>query len=467
MVTLLGALVAGIAASAVLKAWIAVIVLCAVPTCMLVLLVLLYFFGRNSFQLWALQRPRNIVTRLLLPPIALVESLGVGRPQDILALKEKWGPNFCASGQVWLGSYRDVTTALTSPQAKTHNLGEHPLMYSKLPDVQNSRNVALLCLSDRGAGGNGDHEAFRSCVEKYVFTPAVEQRRTDATSKALFKQLADDYTATQCGKTGGFYSDHERGLTAFLVKYLNYVLFAVDVHDKLAQGILTQFLGFTEPMVSSMYPFGYFMDYSSLFYSVGEIYEKSPVLAHFEECPAFHRMTRKELALLMAGIVRIAGIPGTRLMTSVTMGGVGLPEFPGATKTDVAKVWDSLDLEDTEQIHRYIMECSRLGPAVSVSHRIATEDFSVEIAGKIRSFPKGTNIAIPVFLGAVDKDFWGPDAYEFNMARENLVESFLGFNSVGGRHAGRECPGKDLAMATVTEILQVLGRCRRSQQSQV
>jgi hypothetical protein len=44
----------------------------------------------------------------------------------------------------------------------------------------------------------------------------------------------------------------------------------------------------------------------------------------------------------------------------------------------------------------------------------------VTVAGKARTFPKGTKILIPMLLGMLSEDFWGKTAYEFNADRENL-----------------------------------------------
>jgi cytochrome P450 len=67
-------------------------------------------------------------------------------------------------------------------------------------------------------------------------------------------------------------------------------------------------------------------------------------------------------------------------------------------KIDVTKVWDQLDLENRDEVKRYLFECGRLRTPVSNSHRLATEDFTIKIRGKNRTFPKGTTIFIPIMV---------------------------------------------------------------------
>ncbi|MEM9567752.1 MAG: cytochrome 450, partial [Cyanobacteria bacterium P01_E01_bin.34] len=52
--------------------------------------------------------------------------------------------------------------------------------------------------------------------------------------------------------------------------------------------------------------------------------------------------------------------------------------------------------------------------------------------------------------------------YEFDAQRENLCPYHMGFHSVGDRHAGRMCPGKDLALDMLVDVLISVGRVRRS-----
>ena len=96
-------------------------------------------------------------------------------------------------------------------------------------------------------------------------------------------------------------------------------------------------------------------------------------------------MSSRELALLMTAIIRIAGVQGSRMLLWLCTSGA----LHGNLQVDARPIWDSLSLEDDDEVLRFILEVSRLSPPVTVSHHIAQEPFSCEIAGKTYSFPKG------------------------------------------------------------------------------
>jgi len=177
-------------------------------------------------------------------------------------------------------------------------------------------------------------------------------------------------------------------------------------------------------------------------------------------------MTKREACSLMATIMRIAGVTGTTAAGKIVMGGQELPGHNSdySKGIDQTKFWDTLDLDNEVDVHKYILECLRLDPPVSIVSRVATESFTTEVAGKSYTFPKGTKVGIPIGLANLDKKKYGENAYDFDMHRPGLLESSLVFNSVGGSHSGRECPAKDLILGILVELVQRLGRARRSNQ---
>lgn len=366
-----------------------------------------------------------------------------------------------------MGSFADVSKALTNPQARTHYLGERQLVGANLPMVKETRCVFLLSLSNQGAGGDGSHEDFRKCFLDYLFTPAAKARQRDEKSQRLFDTLVKDYASMPHGPGETFFTDSNRGIMIFYLKYLHYVLFGIDPDDAEAQKVLNIINPVTGQFSLARYvmPFGYGFGWEPSVEKVGALYMNSPAFANFRENnPAHRMMTKRELAGLCVAIIRIAALGGAPLLTTTVMGGVGLANFTGTDTGDfdVVKVWDDMDLDDSGAIERYIYEVARLANPVTVSHRVATEDFSCMIKGKSIKFPKGTKIAIPLCMASVDEKQWGPTARQFDMSREGLLENVMIFNSVGGRHAGRECPAKELVMDTVTEILQRVGKQRRA-----
>jgi hypothetical protein len=306
----------------------------------------------------------------------------------------------------------------------------------------------------------------------YCFTSDVEARRQDATSARLFEQLEEDYDKMPHGAYDTFFTDANAGLIMFFLKYLHYVIFGIDPFDEANMKILARMNTVSGQSSIARYiePFGRFLHWEPSPEIVGALYESSPAFKNFKERnPIHHMMSRQELARVMVSIMRIAALQGAPDLTTTIMGGQLLPSFTG-TKTgefDVTKVWDGLNLDSVDEIRRYILECTRLNSAVTVSHRVATEEFSCDIAGKTCSFPAGTKICIPMCMAHVDEEVWGSTAYEFDMNRDGLVEKHCGFHAVGNQTqvsgALRECPAKELVMNTAVEILQRIGHKRRAQ----
>ncbi len=431
--------------------------------------------GLNNFQIWALQNPEKILSKTFLPIINFIEGLVANAPTYLDYKRLVLGPNFCCAGQVVMGEFAAIETALTSPQARTWRLGYTILEKNHLPNQDvGGRNVFLLALSDVGAGGSNDHEAFRRCLQDYITNDSAIARQQDAIARELLEQLATDYIDMPHGLGGAFFSEDGQGWRRFLIRYLHYVLLGLDPNDKDTMDFLTD-LHYTR-----LGTLRYFAVVSSLLEKLNikghkkipemieraaTIYENSPVLANFDEqSDQYNGMTRRELAKLMTSIMSIAGLQGPLGLGITIMGGRPLPAYEGQNTSNIklTDYWDRLDLDDRESVRLYILECSRLRTPVSASHRVATDSFTVTINGQERTFPAGTKMLIPMSLGLLDESFWGPTTYEFDANRENLCPYHMSFQSVGDRSAGRICPGKDIAMNMLMDVIITVGKARRS-----
>jgi cytochrome P450 len=433
----------------------------------------------NHFQAWAIENPQNLVSRSFLPIISFVEGTIANDPPYLDRKRQVLGDAFCCAGEVVLGDFKTLETALTSPQARDWRLGTSMLSSSHSPGVdQGGRNVLLITLSDPAAGGE-NHDAFRKCVDNYFFNEGMVMRQNDQVAQRLLNQLAADYVDRITNNNlEEFFNNDQRDWMGFLVRYLHYVVFGINPDDQATIRIITT-LHYTKR--GTLYYFAGsssleklniwgFRQVPELVEQVATIYENSPALANFQENdPKYHKMTRRELAKLMVSLMSIAGLQGPLHLGKTAMGYQSLPNYQGrqTDKIDIKNYWDRLDLNDRPSIQLFLLECARLFMPVSASHRVATEPFTVTLAGKERTFPKGTKILIPMLLGMLSEDIWGKTAYEFNADRENLCPFHMGFNSVGSRHAGRICPGKDLALEMLTNVIITVGKARRSYLSQL
>jgi cytochrome P450 len=385
------------------------------------------------------------------------------------------GSNFCCSGQVVLGDFETLKVALTSPQARTWRLGTTVLDAEHSPNQDvGGRNVFLLPLGDLGASGSTDHQAFRQCMQDHLLNESASARQGDPTAKRLLEKLAADYQVMPHNLGGSFFTDEHQGLMQFMIRYLHYVIFGLNPDDGDSMHQLTDLyytrLGPTHYMATvgrilKQLKLKGHGDISALIEKVATIYEQSPALANFQaDRPEYNDMMRRELAKLMTSIMSIAALQGPLHIAYTSMGFRPLPAYGDRSteKIDPTQGWDALDLEDRPAVRLFLLECARLWAPVSATHRIATEAFTVTIAGKAQTFPAGTNILIPMSLGLLDESIWGPTTYEFNANRENLCPYHLGFHSVGDRSAGRICPGKEVALEMLVDILITVGKVRRT-----
>lgn len=426
----------------------------------------------HSFQIWALQNPEKTFSKLFLPLISFIEGIIGNNPVYLDAKRQELGLNFCCAGQVVLGDFPTLETTLTSPQTRTWRLGTTILSKDHAAGVDDGgRNVFLISLSDEAAEGQ-DHPAFRKCMNDYLINDEAISRQQDTVAQELVENLAADYLSLPHEVGEAFFTDDKRGWMGFMVRYLHYVLFGIDPDSAeiavltnlhyTRKGTLHYFAGSS---ILEKLNLGGFGELPELIEQVATIYENSPALANFSENnPEYNNMTCRELAKLMVSVMSIAGLQGPLHLGRTAMGYQPLPDYKGREtgKIDVTAYWDALDLDDTEAVKLFLLECGRLFMPVSASHRVATEPFTVNMIGNDRTFPTGTKILIPMLLGMLSEDFWGSTAYDFNAERKNLCPFHMGFNSVGDRHAGRICPGKGIALKMLTDVISTVGKARRT-----
>jgi hypothetical protein len=194
---------------------------------------------------WALRRHRVFskvfvwLANPILRIITFYEGVKANGGDYLYHKRAVFGSNFCCAGGVWLGEFQELERALTEPQARGFKLASSALDPKHLPNASvGGRNVFLLSLSQKGAGGNGDWEAFRAAMEDHItHTTEAASRQNDQTTAQLLNELVDEYK--KMGHSKDFFENPDRGLLAFLMRYLHYVLFGLNPNDKKKMKALT------------------------------------------------------------------------------------------------------------------------------------------------------------------------------------------------------------------------------------
>lgn len=297
----------------------------------------------------------------------------------------------------------------------------------------------------------------------------IEKRQNDPVAKSIMDHLVRDYETMPHGRDEDFFTSKEGGLKPFLIKYLHYCMFNIDPDDKEAFEALYS-LYYDIPFPLYYYDvFGFLFNLAKKFSiksrvrKVVKIYEESSMLADFDSEKV--GISKHEFAELLIPLMGIAATQGPKHLIEVAMGQKPIPEYKeGIDTTSIIQtdVWDQLDLSDEKEVHAYLLECGRLNQPVGHSHRVAEEDFTVNIMGEERTFPKGTVISIPINMSCVNKNLYGETVFRFDHKRMNLFDYSTIFHSVGMRHAGRRCPGARFALDMLSEIIVKCGEVRRN-----
>lgn len=431
----------------------------------------------QSLQLYLLQHSETSQQQLRL--IRLTEGVAANDPPYLVTQKKKYGDTFLCAGQVVLSDRKSLELSLTQPQARTTQLGTSSLEPKVIPTMDiGGRNVLLITLSQAGAGGNGDYEGFRGAYEHYLFNEQAESRRLDDVSARILKDLVKAYKTMDTSPGTPINSaivlpnypsrsfwEAKDGLGIYFIKYLHYYLFGLDPDDKKTMDTLWE-LYYGKNQVLSYFakiftPNG--VPNARLVNTVQRIYERSPALKHFKSEKRNSWMTLAEFARGAVALIAIAGSQGPKHAAQTAMGFRPFPTYPNSKVRHFKQttVWDKLDLNNRDEVKKYLLECIRLNTPVSTGHRVAPEPFSARIGGKQETFPAGTQITVPLNIGLTDEAFWGKTALEFDHLRPNLQEDYMAFNSYGSKGKGRECPGRKLAEDMLTDALIAIGHVRQ------
>ena len=228
----------------------------------------------------------------------------------------------------------------------------------------------MLSLSQKGAGGDGMHEACNGAFWRYVIGEGMK-RQKDSVAQALLDQLVDDYKAMPHGRNGKFFTDKDRGIFPFMIKYLHYCFFGISPFDKEKIDTLYDYYYANTGKTATQYyikglaklvNYAEKMKFNRLLPQVAKIYEESPMFEKLPDSISTVGLSKNEFANMIIPLFSIAAV-GPKHLLKATMGQAPFPNQIDGVKTDqidVLKIWDSINLDDKNEVKRYIFECGRL-----------------------------------------------------------------------------------------------------------
>lgn len=250
----------------------------------------------------------NIFAYLLKPITAFITLLQSKPANTAVYLHQKrirYGKNFACAGGLWMSDFEEVKKNLLEPQARAYKLAPSQLRKDVLP------KSFLLSLSQAGAGGNGDWEAYRAAVNEVIFDDSVKERGGDSTARKLIDDLAEEYkTLKMDDKLDIFFESNDSGLNLFLAKYLHYVIFNIDPSNEEAIRAIVKFhyelrsAAYHVNVISQIVFRKNKSEMEEALSKVAKIYEESPTISKLNENEErYKNMTKKELSLLMVAIM--------------------------------------------------------------------------------------------------------------------------------------------------------------------
>jgi hypothetical protein len=263
----------------------------------------------HKLQLLNLNHSRYNVFAYLFKPvnafITLYQSKTANSAVYLHQKRVRYGKNFACAGGLWMSDFEEVKKNLIEPQARAYKLAPSQLRKDVLP------KSFLLSLSQAGAGGNGDWEAYRAAVNEVIFDDSVKDRWGDSTARKLIDDLAEDYKSNKMDdKLDIFFESNDSGLNLFLAKYLHYVIFGIDPSNEKAIKAIVKFhyelrsAAYHVNVISQILFRKNESEVEQALSEVAKIYEESPTISKMNENEErYKNMTKRELSLLMVSIM--------------------------------------------------------------------------------------------------------------------------------------------------------------------
>jgi len=380
-----------------------------------------------------------------------------------------YGDNFVACGKVLAAEPQVMDRALTGPQGRGPHLHGYYLRPQELPtahDVASSLPVGsstfLLNLPNTGNPKEA-HAMIRSLLFKYLLDEKAITR--GSASDDYMAQLLSDFKAGyHAAKAAGNNSWDTSHLPELVLRWTHYALLGMKLEGDDFLNVWALYLfpiqGFPPKGVEHYFRFagtksvtrpdGKQVDFQELRATVTTLYESAPALAAWEDSDG---LTRADFCRAFCPVMAIAAIQGP------LSGALGI--LRGDWHGEIPKDFE-VPYGDRDKLRLVILETQRIRPSVFGSTAEPLNDYAVTIGGERVVFPRGTPLILNYRTAGSREAHW-PEPRDFDPygRAEQLwgpSSSFWCFNSAGDRtHGdrvnGRICPGRDLGLAFLIDLL--------------
>jgi len=455
----------------------------------------------NRMQSWLIRHPMSeAYCCCCIRPCITIHDVAAYGTSMIKSFRKECGPVWCDNLKVEVADEELAKLIMMNPQDGGPALGQAWLREHKLPHMRsdNSR-LFLIDMANDMANDHADasdaaahtgkmttlkqesvrHAQIRGSIFKYLINAETEKRQStsDPVIQRLYANLRKE---VHSGRSSSEWGESKAGLAGFILRYLHYALFALDLTDEQFEQLWLLYytpgpgLGAAAIILQVQRYIGYVFEsllgdknmkaLPELRAYARKLYASSPPLANYSEAIPLDDFLEGWITVLgLAGLQGPKGGAAHILMNY--KGYIPGKRFEPPTGYD----WK---YGDRAKVRLAVLEAMRMQPAVFGSGLSTPRPIRCPV-GEGRTpvvFPRNTPMHVNYVALNWDPAIWGDNVGKFDPethadklwdesgSREGVP--YPNFNSWGGGMGalttGRECPGKNLSLTMLVDMVELV-----------
>ena len=453
----------------------------------------------HRMQAWLIRHPcsESIFSCFCcIRPCITIHDVAAYGTTAIKGFRDEIGPVWCDNLKVEVADEEMMKLIMTSPQDGGPALGQAWLREHKLPHcaADGSRLFPIGMANDHPREADdavgmhkgklrtpGQESARHAHLRGLIFTYLINdasrsrQRRSDTVTARLF---ADLHTVVHApGANPRKWSSSKAGLAGFILRYIHWVCFGLDLSDQQFEELWLCYytpgpgLGEASIILEVQAYIGRLLELAGNTHFKQHPQRRAAVRAVYRESPALRGWSEEETKLddfleMTITVLGLAGLQGPKgAAAHMLLNYKGF--IPGSTRGQPPTQYP-WPYGDHDKLRLAVLEAMRMQPAVFGSGLTAPAPLRCPL-GQSRSqavvFPAGSAVHCNFVALNWDAGVWGPKAAHFDPAAHASQlwgdgVPYPNFNSWGGSkaqlHTGRECPGKDLSITMLIDLVDLV-----------